>query len=799
MHVDLLSANKSRTKEVHATTNGKMTACRINLSKPENIGQFTSIGEMQDVVQITCEKCKTNIAKQLIRESNKEMKMMLKQEQKQMKMEENALRKMGAMPTRDASPVQAPAMHTSSAASQGDYVPPSMRRQQADVPIDAPAPEKNMPKPSEYQIPVVPTAPQIPQPQAAPLNDVLSQFAIPAVPTAPQIPQPQAAPQNDVLSQFAIPAVPTAPQIPQPQAAPFNDVLSQFALPPQTAAPQMPEPPVLPQAPVIPQPQNDVLSQFAIPSVPTAPQAPAQVDDILAQFSVPTPANDLNVPSLDVPEVPAAPVKPASPTLSDPEDILAQFSMPTPQQVHAAATAQAGASLNPFDTVANSLFDTGAAFAEVQAAMQPAAPAADEPIIPEIADIDDIPELSVPAKPDVPFVDDLENGDGFSANLNAADGIVEVMPESLTPAGDSDIDPLDDLFVLPTEKTDDVSDSGFSVMPDSINTVPETSESDFDDIPSLDELENLVNAAQQLQAAEEVQTPDLSAFPEISNVASAAQTVQDVLPDLTTVPTELSSALPDLPELVDVPTAPQLQQPAMPVPPQFQQPVQPILQPTYPQPAPMPQQFQQPMGGFPGYPQQPAGVQYANPANQQNNLFAVPKAVAPRNPNTPMPLFVGYGADGRQIFQTYDELGKPVPINEPVYSTPPLQPENPFVNAAKGVGVTTGLQQGGAPVLDMEELMGAMGIEDPSKKKNAGSDKEVKYTEYKIPPKQKKTPAAAQPKAEPPKQEGPVSAAEAKRRKKMDKINKEFEKQLRARGVDPATGAFVGKDNAKKK
>ena len=38
-----------------------------------------------------------------------------------------------------------------------------------------------------------------------------------------------------------------------------------------------------------------------------------------------------------------------------------------------------------------------------------------------------------------------------------------------------------------------------------------------------------------------------------------------------------------------------------------------------------------------------------------------------------------------------------------------------------------------------------------------------------------------------------LSVAEAKRRKKLEKINKEFEKQLRARGLDPQTGAYVGK------
>ena len=100
------------------------------------------------------------------------------------------------------------------------------------------------------------------------------------------------------------------------------------------------------------------------------------------------------------------------------------------------------------------------------------------------------------------------------------------------------------------------------------------------------------------------------------------------------------------------------------------------------------------------------------------------------------------------------------------------------------------MQGNGAPVMDMDELMAKMGIDDPAKKK-ADEGKAINYMEYKIPEKKKKKssplPAAAKQK-EP---EGPISAAEAKRRKKVDKINKEFEKQLRARGIDPKTGGII--------
>ena len=97
---------------------------------------------------------------------------------------------------------------------------------------------------------------------------------------------------------------------------------------------------------------------------------------------------------------------------------------------------------------------------------------------------------------------------------------------------------------------------------------------------------------------------------------------------------------------------PMMQQPMMQQPmgyPQQPYPQMPYGQPMMQQPFAMPQ-FQQP---------------YINPyMNQQVNLYAVPKAVEPRKPNAPTPLFVGYSADGRQLFQTYDELGKPIPIND---------------------------------------------------------------------------------------------------------------------------------------
>ena len=213
MHVDLITTtNKGAAKIIHGTENGKKTACGINLTKPENIGHYANTGEMSDVIQLTCEKCKTVIAKKLIKESNKEMAAQLKEEQRQLKRERAA-----AKHHHEAAAPAAPAGRPAETSSSG-YVPPSMRKaQQAQSrPIEAPVPA--VPKPAAQ------TAPSpVPSNISSGVDDALAQFAIPQVPTSvPSMPAPAPAPapKEDVLSQFAIPQVPTSvPSMPAPSPA----------------------------------------------------------------------------------------------------------------------------------------------------------------------------------------------------------------------------------------------------------------------------------------------------------------------------------------------------------------------------------------------------------------------------------------------------------------------------------------------------------------------------------------------------------------------------------------------------
>ena len=94
----------------------------------------------------------------------------------------------------------------------------------------------------------------------------------------------------------------------------------------------------------------------------------------------------------------------------------------------------------------------------------------------------------------------------------------------------------------------------------------------------------------------------------------------------------------------------------------------------------------------------------------------------------------------------------------------------------------------------MDALMASMGIENPDQPHDEG--KAINYSEYHIPDKKKRAAAAkAKPRAAAkpaePEPTGPISAAEAKRRKRTEKINRDFEKQLRARGIDPKTGGML--------
>ena len=78
--MDIRLVTTSFNDEVHGTFNDKKTGCGINLLKSENVTRFRRGGIMTDLGEITCDKCKAKIAKEMIRSDQKEMKALLKEE-----------------------------------------------------------------------------------------------------------------------------------------------------------------------------------------------------------------------------------------------------------------------------------------------------------------------------------------------------------------------------------------------------------------------------------------------------------------------------------------------------------------------------------------------------------------------------------------------------------------------------------------------------------------------------------------------------------------------------------------------
>ena len=266
--MDITLVTASNSKEVHGTDNDKKTGCGINLLRGENITVYRRIGRMTDLKEITCEKCKANLAKKMIKADKKEMSRLLKEEKQRARM---GMGDEGIVPLGNTT-----AKITRS--------PEQVRQDEQRARYGLPPASNNQPVP---QAPVQNTAPQ-PQPQAAPeppknipgtgvaMDNSLAAFAINKPAAAPEAPV-----QDDFASQFAF-------QKPASEEKPAqDDFLAQFAVPtPSAPAPQ----PAQPVQQVQPAPQ---------PSAPAQAPVIDNVDDILSMFSVE------NVTSQGVPSSPA--------------------------------------------------------------------------------------------------------------------------------------------------------------------------------------------------------------------------------------------------------------------------------------------------------------------------------------------------------------------------------------------------------------------------------------------------------------------------------------------------------------
>ncbi|MCR5599301.1 MAG: hypothetical protein K6G33_00945 [Ruminococcus sp.] len=230
--MDITLVTSSFDNVVHGTDNDKKTGCGINLLKPENVTRFHRTSRMTDLKEITCEKCKANLAKKLIKADKKEMALLLKEERKREKM---GLVDEGIVPlgnttakiTRDPDAKRKEEEARQKAAEEAKRAAEEARR----------AAEEAAALEAEQQAVPVNNIPGT----GIPIDDSLAEFAI-----TPPVAEENNAPavEDDFLAQFAI-QKPDDDTIPSSQSAPVlpqDDFLAQFAIPsPQSSA--LPEDP----------------------------------------------------------------------------------------------------------------------------------------------------------------------------------------------------------------------------------------------------------------------------------------------------------------------------------------------------------------------------------------------------------------------------------------------------------------------------------------------------------------------------------------------------------------------------
>ncbi|WP_303836737.1 hypothetical protein [Ruminococcus flavefaciens] len=310
--MDITLVTSSFDKLVHGTENEKKTGCGINLLKPENVTRFHRTSQMTDLKEITCEKCKASLAKKLIKADKKEMALLLKEEKKREKLgmndagivplgnttaritrdpdakrkEEEARRKAQEEQRKAAEEKRAAEEAAREAEEQELYarfngkpdnnIPGTgiaMDESLAQFAINAPKNEAQTPAPSP-----------VPAGSPAAEDDFLAQFAInkPGETAAPA-PTAAAQQQDDFLAQFAIP---TPEQTQNTDTAPYYNAPQQYAAPQQPVGGYGYEQPSIP-APVEPiHSDEDIMNLFSINNAPVQ-EAPAYGQPVIYDGSQP--------------------------------------------------------------------------------------------------------------------------------------------------------------------------------------------------------------------------------------------------------------------------------------------------------------------------------------------------------------------------------------------------------------------------------------------------------------------------------------------------------------------------------
>ncbi|MBQ6251400.1 hypothetical protein [Ruminococcus sp.] len=814
--MDITLVTSSYDKVVHGTENDKKTGCGINLLRPENVTRFHRTSKMRDLKEITCEKCKASLAKKMIKADKKEMALLLKEEKKREKlgMGDEGIVPLGnttARITRDPDAQRKEEEARRRAAEEARAARAAEEARRAQEAAQAPEPPVN-------------TIPGT----GVPMDAGLAQFAI----NAPANDQPESAPvqaaapapQDDFLAQFAINKPVDEAEAAPAAARPEDDFLAQFAIPVPQSAEAVPEPAVQPQT------EEDIMQMFSINNAPAQEQPYGQpYGEPL--YSQPPIYGDQQIIDVDGTELsPVAPVYDGVVPTADNGQELIQGSewdfvanqlfgadgtvQPVPEPVMEADPAPV---YPQYDENLPKEMDE----LDIPAIQDIAAPVLDE--IPSVEDItapvlDEIPsveDITAPVLDEIPSVDDI--------TAPVLDEIPSV--EDITAPVFDEIPSVEDITAPVLEEIPSVEDITAPVF-DEIPSVEDIAAPVLDEIPSveditapvLDEIPSVQDAAapviDEIPAFDDIAAPvsDDIAEPIFNEPLMAEEEFDSNMSDYNYVApgrgaeanTENTEqprqAAPQQPQIIKVPQLAGYDSNNQPVYKYVQmrlagydqkgQPVYVPMQAAPAQQAAKPQQAAAPVQQAAAPRPQVQPQQAAAPA-QQTAAQAQRAAAAPVQPAVQaQPAAVNSPVPRKPVQQS----GVPkANISQIAVNPHSKQTSQAFINAIasskayadKNLIDTQGLKANSPVLTSVEDVLSTMGDDSVKRQKAVQAQQAVPvFEEYKSPARNTYRGGGSSPKMHQPLEKDAryMTKSELKAKKKQDKIDAKFKKEMSKRG-----------------
>ena len=744
--MDITLVTSSYDKVVHGTENDKKTGCGINLLRPENVTRFHRTSKMRDLKEITCEKCKASLAKKMIKADKKEMALLLKEEKKREKM---GIGDEGIVPlgnttariTRDPDAQRKEEEARRKAAEEARAARAAEEARRAQEAAQAPEPP-------------VSTIPGT----GVPMDAGLAQFAINAPqneqPEPAPAPAPAPAPQDDFLAQFAI-NKPVDEEAAAPAAArPEDDFLAQFAIPAPQSAETAPEPAVQPQT------EEDIMQMFSINNAPAQEQPYGQpYGEPL--YSQPPIYNDQQIIDVDGTELsPVAPVYDGGvPTVDDGQEIIQG---------------------SEWDFVANQLFG---ADGTVQPVPEPVMEAEPAPVYPQYDENlpKEMDELDIPAIQDIaaPVLDEIPSVEDIAAP------VLDEIPS------------VEDIAAPVLDEIPSVEDIAAPVL-DEIPSVEDIAAPVLDEMPAFEDIAAPLSdeIAQPIYnepfMAEEEFDSNMSDYNYVAPGRGAEANTENI--------EQPRQAAPQQPQIIKVPQLAGYDSNNQPVYKYIQmklagydqkgQPVYVPLQAARPQQAAAP--AQQAAAPRPqAQPQQAAAPAQQTAAQAQRAAAApVQPAVQPQQTAPVQPAPVHSPVPKKPVQQS----GVPkANISQIAVNPHSKQTSQAFINAIasskeyadKNLIDTQGLKANSPVLTSVEDVLSTMGDDSAKRQKAVQAQQAVPvFEEYKSPARNTYRGGGSSPKMHQPLEKDAryMTKSELKAKKKQDKIDAKFKKEMSKRG-----------------